>query len=119
MVQEAGEVKFVLPLPPSTNNLFINLPGRGRCISGEYQRWRDAADAAMRGMRMPKDGRGPWFITITVEDKGRRDIDNFAKAVLDHLVRHAIIEDDSRKFVRKLTVQFGDITGCEVEIMPA
>jgi len=61
----------------------------------------------------------PVNITLTVEDSGRRDIDGTAKAPLDFLVRHKIIEDDSRKYLRKLLIQFGDVKGCVVEIEAA
>lgn len=109
---------LTLPVPPSTNNLFINLPGRGRVISGGYQRWKDAAKDALWGQKITRFN-VPVAVTITVPDKGRRDADNFNKGIMDFLVCHEIIEDDSRRYVRRLTVQFGDVEDCIVEVLPA
>lgn len=111
-------MKLILPVPPSTNNLFINVPGRGRVIGGEYQRWRKAAqDSLWEQKREVFDV--PVVVIITVPDKGRRDADNYSKACLDFLVQQEMITDDSRKYVRRLTVQFGDVEQCEVEVTPA
>ena len=111
-------MRLILPIPPSTNNLFINIAGRGRVISGEYQRWRAAATDSL-WQQKTKCFDVPVSITITVEDKGRRDVDNFAKGICDFLVTHKIIEDDSRKYVRRLTIQFGDVKECQVDVVPA
>lgn len=111
-------MKITLPIPPGVNNLYVNIPGRGRVTSGGYQRWKDEADGRLWGLKI-KHFEVPVNITLTVEDSGRRDIDGTAKAPLDFLVRHKIIQDDSRKYVRKLTLQFGDVTGCEILVEAA
>lgn len=111
-------MRLNLPVPPSTNNLFINIAGKGRVPSGGYKRWREAAAETLWQQKI-KHFDVPVALTITVEDKGRRDVDNFAKAICDFLVRHEIIQDDSRKYVRRMTVQFGDVKGCVVEVSPA
>ena len=87
-------------------------------ISGGYQRWKKLAqDSLWEQKRQVFDV--PVVITITVPDKGRRDADNYSKACLDFLVQQAMITDDSRKYVRRLTVQFGDVDLCEVDVEPA
>ena len=108
-------MKLILPMPPSVNSLYRNVPGRGRVPSGLYQRWRKAADDAMWGQKKQRI-EGPVIIVITLQPKGRYDVDNKIKAVLDLLVRYGIIEDDDHHIVKQVTSRIGDVVGCEVEI---
>lgn len=111
---------LVLPRPLSVNGLFINVPGKGRVISGAYERWKKAADDMLwQQKRAMQKFKGPVHVTLTIEDKGRIDADNCAKCCLDFAVRHGIIEDDTRTIVRKLTIQFADIEGSHLEVVAA
>lgn len=111
---------FALPFPPSLNNLFINVPGRGRVPSARYTKWRDEAGWQLKSQR-PSPVSGPVFVTLLFEEKkGMRDIDNLAKSVLDLCVTHEIIEGDNSKTVRGLRMQWdGAIVGCRVSISQA
>lgn len=111
-------MKLTLPFPPSVNTMYRNVAGRGRVTSGAYQRWKDAADGAL-WTQSRKPIIGPVSITITLQDKGRFDVDNRTKAAIDFLVRHGIIPDDDRTVVRRVVAQVGDVQGCEIEIEPA
>lgn len=82
-----------LPLPPSTNNLFINLPGRGRVRSGAYKAWEKRARTALTFASWDMPAR-PYAITIRLNMDHRGDIDNRTKAVLDLLVKHKVIDGD-------------------------
>ena len=109
-------IRLELPTPPSLNNLFRNDGDGGRKPTGRYAEWRRiAATHLWLGYKRTEQ---PVNITITVEDKGRRDLDNCAKAVLDFCVAHRIILNDDRKIVREITMRWGDIDGCIVEINP-
>lgn len=110
-------MKLVLPFPPSTNNLFLNARAKGgrRVISARYRDWRERATQAMWGQRIETFG-GPVRITMVFEDNGRCDLDNLQKGLLDHLVHHRIIQDDSRKFVRELWLKWGPVKGVEITI---
>jgi Holliday junction resolvase RusA-like endonuclease len=111
---------LALPRPLSVNNLFVNIPGRGRVTSAAYQRWKDVADSMLwQQKKAMKRFKGPVSVTLTVEDKGRVDTDNIGKCLLDFLVRHEFIEDDRREIVRKLTIQYGDIDGTHVLVESA
>ena len=110
------KVRLELPTPPSLNNLFITTKSGHRAPSKRYSQWRHiAAQALYMGYKRLE---GPVTIKITVEDKGRRDLDNFCKSVLDFCVTHRVIEGDSREFVRKITIEWGDVKGAVVEIEP-
>lgn len=87
-----------LPLPPSTNNLFVNVPKRGRVKSREYKRWSIAA-LNYAWLSKPQGGfprfEGAFDIQITLPLKMRGDITNRIKAVEDWLKKPAgIVADD-------------------------
>lgn len=80
-------------MPPSTNNLFLNLPGRGRVRSGAYKAWERQASAALTFASWDMPAR-PYVVTIRLNMDHRGDIDNRTKAVLDLLVKHKVIDGD-------------------------
>ncbi len=85
-----------------------------------HARWMDQADALVMAQGMPPAVIGPFEIHILMSDKLRGDLDNFCKATLDYLDRIDLIEGDSQKFLRKLTMEWGDAPeGCRVTIRPA
>ena len=95
--------------PPPVNNLFRNIPGRGRVISDRYARWRRDAGWQLQQQR-PKKHIGPVTILIEVKapDNRRRDIDGQVKACLDLLVSHQIIEGDDSRFVKEVSARWID-----------
>lgn len=82
-------MRFVLPLPPSTNNLFVNVPGVGRRKSAAYKAWLKEAGGAIlpqrAKQRMPDNP--PYMIDVWLffGDARQRDHDNYVKAVQDFL----------------------------------
>ena len=108
--ERGGWTRINLPFPPSANNLFVNVPKRGRVRSSRYSMWREEAGWMIREQR-PPSFIGPVAVTITLvpKDKRRRDADNGAKAVLDLLVSHGVIAGDDNRIVRKVTIQWCDV----------
>ena len=102
----AGEVRICLPWPVSTNNLFLNVPGRGRVPTKEYKAWRETAGWELQAQR-PRKFREPVEITVELCPPTRRafDPDGKLKAPIDLLVTHEIIPDDSIKYVRSVTAK--------------
>jgi Holliday junction resolvase RusA-like endonuclease len=82
-----------LPVPPSTNNLFINVASRGRVKSKEYKAWITEA-GLMLNVQRPKPIRGKVAIDIKVPVNNRRDLSNHLKAIEDLLVGMSLIDDD-------------------------
>ncbi len=114
-IETRGPITLTLPVPPSTNALFVNVPGKGRVPSVRYKQWRQDALATL--WTQPRKFMGcPCAITLIVPDKGRRDLDNFAKPILDFLVQHNFIADDSREFVRDLRIKWSDVEGVVITI---
>lgn len=112
---------YQLPLPPSVNAMFANLlNGRGkrpgRVKTSEYRDWCRRAGIHMLLQGPLRKITGPVAIRIIVSENARGDLDNRTKSVLDLLVHHQIIEDDSKRIVRKLLLEWGDVEGAQVEI---
>ena len=82
--------------PPSTNTMFRNVNGKGRVKTERYRTWTSAAgwDANGKGTCS-----GPFKLIVAYSTEHRRsnmDLDNRLKAVLDLLVTHGIVDDDSK-----------------------
>lgn len=112
-----------LPLPPSVNALYRNVPGRGRVKTGVYKTWRAAADRY--AWRQKPVGGFPRFerdfeIVIRVPANMQGDVDNRAKATLDVLKDWLIISDDRHAVAvtvrRCMSIAFGE---CRVTVKPA
>lgn len=106
-----------LPNPVSVNAMYGQAPGRKRFHSAKYAAWIDEATIYLKAARPPKF-KGEVFVSITCEDTGPTDLDNKVKGILDLLVRHGVIEDDSRPFVRGIKLSWGNLSGCRVEVRP-
>jgi Holliday junction resolvase RusA-like endonuclease len=93
-------VSFTIPTPPSLNNLFKNLR-HGRAATAEYKSWQQEAGYHLNCQRIRKI-KTPVMVDITFPDEGGADMDNLPKALLDLCVKHKIIVNDSRKWVRDI-----------------
>jgi hypothetical protein len=108
-------------VPPSTNGLFANVPGRGRVRSERYRTWLNAAGwdmARYHNVRWQE----PVYLTICIGKlRQGSDISNRAKAVEDLLVTHGIIPGDDIKWVRGVNVYLAQepFDGCEIAITAA
>ena len=107
---DAPELRASISWPPSTNNLFLNVPGRGRVPSKEYSHWRQQAGWELKAQR-PGKFKTPVEITVELNPPTKRafDPDGKLKAVIDLLVTHEIIADDNFNFVRSVTAKIVDV----------
>ncbi|GHA19329.1 hypothetical protein GCM10007989_13560 [Devosia pacifica] len=98
---------FTLPYPVSVNGAFKL--HNGKRLSKEYRAWRDAAGYKLRSQK-PHRHKGKVLVDIDLvaPDRRIRDADNVLKAILDLLVRHAVIEDDSNRFMRRVSIGWED-----------
>lgn len=97
-----------LARPISVNNIYVNR-GRARVKSERYRTWRRAAEWTARAGGPIDQITGPVSVELHVPEVGVRanmDLDNTAKAYLDLLVGLGVIEDDNRKILRSLTLQW-------------
>ena len=102
--------------PISVNSLFANVAGKGRVRSKRYRAWASAAGWDFVGKGSIT---GPFEVAIILSRKKARansDLDNYAKAVIDMLVTHKIVEDDH--LLQRLTLEYGDCSGFFCEVRP-
>ena len=119
LVENAEIFLTGLPIPPSLNNAYVNVPGRGRVPSVPLTKWRRSCGFMINAKR-PSPVLGPVHLSYTFEDGGSRaDIGNLEKAATDLLVELRLIEGDSPKFVRSIHLQWGSVDGMQIEVRAA
>lgn len=103
---ERIEARVTLSWPPSVNNLFLNVQGRGRVPTKEYAAWRKSAGWELQAQR-PRKFLEPVELVVELHPPTRRafDPDGKLKAPIDLLVTHGVIPDDSIKYVRSVTAK--------------
>ena len=108
---------ILLPFPPSVNTLYINVRGRGRATSGKYKDWQHEAAMMLGKQTLPKfDKRVDLEIEVG-PGRANADCSNLIKAVEDTLVKHGILIDDSKNYVRSVKVSWStEVVGCSVWI---
>ena len=93
---QLAAIRLRMASPPSSNNLYRNIPNVGRAKTSAYKGWQkteiQGARLASRGVRMPE--RAPLAVEIRAGIDRRRDIDNCAKPVIDTLQASRVIADD-------------------------
>lgn len=105
-------------LPPSTNNLYFSVPGKGRVKTDRYRTWREAAGWDFNGKGHVA---GNYAMILSIDPrkvrKGR-DLSNFIKPVEDLAVAHGLVDDDSQ-CVHVSALYEHTVKGMRVEIIPA
>lgn len=109
---------FWVPFPPTANTMFA-MQGHRRFPSDRYVAWRNDAALAI-AQQKPSKVSGPVSISIALRCPYKRtwDLDNRVKPILDLLVGHGIIEDDSTEIVQEIVVTTGGQVGAEISINP-
>lgn len=97
-------VSFTLPTPPSVNELYKNLPGRGRVKSGVYDDFIRRGVASIRSQAVA--ALSGYVIAIFGVERmsASADIDNRLKSMLDTIVKAGVIEDD--RFITAIAVSW-------------
>lgn len=110
---------YDLPAPISTNALFFNLPRGGRAKTEKYKKWIADARWSLLAQRA-RPVAGQVRLKFLVGEKVKIDPDNALKSCIDVLVAHGVIENDSPKFVRGISLEWSsEIDGVRVIIEPA
>jgi len=84
-----------IPVPPSVNVAFRNVPGKGRVQTREYRAWHQHAALVIK-TKVPQASRvgGPFYIAINLPHHTPGDIDNRIKGIVDALVKCNRVDDD-------------------------
>ena len=106
-----SEQSVVVPMPPSTNTLFINIPGRGRVKYGKYRTWQLEAIPFLRANLKPIQGAVKMHYHLTLGTSFRGDISNRIKALEDAVVEAGIIEGDTHRIVSEILITRDYISG--------
>ncbi len=89
-------ISLVLPMPPSINEAYRNVPGVGRVKTSKCRSW--IAWAAFEMKRQARGSiAGAYAIHVEIDrpDNRRRDLSNFLKVLEDTIVAQGLVEDDS------------------------
>lgn len=102
--------------PPSLNNIYANVPGKGRVKSARYRTWQAAAGWDVKAAKVGLV-EGLVRLDLTVKKpRNRSDISNRVKAVEDLLVNMGVLIDDSQ--IMEVRARWGDVVGARVELFP-
>lgn len=119
----ADRATYVLPVPPSANQLYRVY--RGRAIkSRAYRQWLEDAGAAILAQGRVSVPSPVGVSLVIVPGPGctrGRDADNFLKPTLDLLRSAGVIAGDNINHVRELTVwvsEGGGPVGLSVRVAP-
>jgi len=114
-----ASVSFTMPVPPSVNECFRNLPGKGRVATKVYRDWIDYALTNLRLQQLPII-HGHVLVNMGFEIMGDRgDVDNRIKPTLDVLTKAGLIVDD-RFVVSPVASKLPYVNGmAHIEIWPS
>lgn len=108
---------ILLPFPVSVNGLYANVRNRGRVKTKRYLSWELEAALMLRKQTLPTFEKR---VDLDIKCGGGRknqDISNLIKCVEDTLVKHGVLIDDNKEFVRSVKASWDDETiGCAVYI---
>jgi crossover junction endodeoxyribonuclease RusA len=120
----AEGLSFDIPMPPSVNSMFKNVPGKGRVRTKEYRAWSHEAGWMLIAQRNQHHRHqcitGPIEIGVAAYKPAnkKRDLDNILKAVCDLLTNTNTIADDSQ--IVAINARWVDAgVPCTVTVRPA
>ena len=107
-------IEFTLPLPVSTNNLYANVPGKGRVKTKAYRAWINEAGWSLKTQR-PGSLSGRVKTAYVLPESCGLDADNI-KALGDLLESMGVVEND--RLIRDLHITFADRENVLVRLEP-
>jgi Holliday junction resolvase RusA-like endonuclease len=108
--------EITLPLPPSTNALYVQVSKKKRIKTKAHNTWRHAAiQSIWAQVRADRGVWGPVALSMCVPSGMRGDLDNRIKATIDALVASGRIDDD--KHVSSITIQRGGAAAGTITIL--
>lgn len=108
-------------IPPSTNNLYANVPKRGRVKTDRYRTWLQAAGWDLKHYHNQR-WTEPVYLTIAIGKlRANADVSNRVKAIEDLLVAHRIIPGDTIQWVKGVNIYLAQeaFDGVEIAITAA
>lgn len=101
----------IVPVPPSTNNLFPTSKNRktGKAVrykSKEYTAWLKVALPIIKNLKSPEKYPCEIMIRCGTELNSRSDIANREKAITDACVTAKVIDGDSVKYITDVVLRY-------------
>jgi Holliday junction resolvase RusA-like endonuclease len=115
----APDTVLDVPVPPSVNaTRKVNWAGHAK-----LKEWHASADALITASGQYRSAwrNIPRYEIAIILDEGRcrKDPDNIVKHAIDYLRRIEVIQDDSPRHARKITIEWGKAPqGCRLVIKP-
>lgn len=104
---------FEIPVPPSVNAMYRNVPGKGRVKTAKYKSWLHDAGWILR-MYKPRKTLADVVLTVAIRrPTANSDLDNRFKALQDLLVGPVLGDD---KQVVRIVGEWADIEGARVTV---
>ena len=102
------QIVLDLPLPPPVNKT-RRINWANRSLHVEWQRQCDNSVMHARNGAMPKVSiKGRYSIHLLVDDSAKYDLDATVKSLIDYCVRIELVTNDSPKYLRKVTIEWGN-----------
>lgn len=102
---------WTIHIPAPAPWLNVNQRRHGRAVKDTVRTWRDAGRVHARAAKLPALGKAHITATLRFTDRRRRDDANYyptIKALIDGLVDHGLLPDDSRQYLTALTICGGE-----------
>tara|TARA_Y100000310_G_C20678911_1_gene814717 strand:+ start:372 stop:713 length:342 start_codon:yes stop_codon:yes gene_type:complete len=113
-------VTFSLPIPPSVNAMYVNVAGVGRVKTTTCKQWyAEAKTEIMMQRRDIPEVADKATVHYVVPYNGRRDLDNYLKALNDVLVSSGVLPSDRMSCLTGVAIKVGDVDRVEVTVTPA
>jgi len=109
-------IQLDLPVPPSTNKLYRNVPSVGRVKTKDYKSWEKVGGLSIISQGRPSID-GKYSISIRVHpDATKADIGNLEKPISDLLQMMGVIKNDRdcQKMVIFWSRNLPDMVDCRV-----
>lgn len=106
-----------LPFPPSVNGSTANLPNGRRVRTSKVIKWEMEAVAKLSLQKYSTlNKRCIVIIALSAPDKRPRDDQNYAKVLIDFLVKKNILVDDNQRYIQSTVTLWveNQIPGCLV-----
>jgi Holliday junction resolvase RusA-like endonuclease len=101
-------------LPPPSVNRTRRMDRRGQ---GILEKWQKNCHKLVMAQGRRKKVEGAFALHVLLDNKVRLDGDNGLKAICDYLRHIEIIKDDSPRYMRRITVEWGYAPeGCRVTV---
>jgi|SRR5271166_1761446 len=103
-------ITIELPLPPSANHAYFNVPGKGRRPSAKHAEWKREAGWLIKLARLTPLPTGRYSFSLLLPAMMYGDVDNRVKLVLDLLGPRGMRVTPDDKFARiDLVDRSGDV----------